>query len=582
MEFSDWTSKTYKIIVNDKNYLSWEIYDSDTLIEIKREENIELYKKINPVEQKLFSSDIFNFENGELNIIHSITRQMPHLSAVLHLKNNKTYGKIKDKFIYKCVPDDKRLPSFLVPYKNKTGFSKNILNKYVIIKYKNWDNKHPEGIIHETIGDVDKLSNFYEYQLYCKSLYSSIQNFNKDVSSKLKQKTENEFIFNMIEKYNLVDRTSEKVFTIDSETTSDYDDALSIQEIPNTNTNRTKISIYIANVPLWMEELNLWNSFSDRIATIYLPDRKRPMLPLPLSNCVCSLCEGVTRLAFGIDLIIENSKIIDFKLVNCFIKVYKNHVYESKELKKDKNYNKMFKCLNEISKNYSYISTIKYSTDFVSYLMIIMNYYTSREMVKFNTGIFRSVNFNKNFKKKDDLPLEVNNFLKFWNSSSGQYDLYDSLKCHEMLELESYIHCTSPIRRLVDLLNMAKLQEKMKLIHFKNDFEKFYQKWTNKLDFINTSMRAIRKIQNDCSLLDLCTNNPEICKTIFDGYIFDKIIRNDGLYQFMVYIHKINIVSRITLRKDLVEFCKYNFKVFMFQDEDSFKKKVRLYLVENE
>ena len=98
MEFSDWTSKTYKIIVNDKNYLSWEIYDSDTLIEIKKEENIELYKKINPVEQKLFSSDIFNFENGELNIIHSITRQMPHLSAVLHLKNNKTYGKIKDKF----------------------------------------------------------------------------------------------------------------------------------------------------------------------------------------------------------------------------------------------------------------------------------------------------------------------------------------------------------------------------------------------------------------------------------------------------------------------------------------------------
>jgi exoribonuclease R len=54
---------------------------------------------------------------------------------------------------------------------------------------------------------------------------------------------------------------------------------------------RYKISIYISNVPLWMEELDLWNSFSERISTIYLPDRKRPMMPLALSNCVCSLCE---------------------------------------------------------------------------------------------------------------------------------------------------------------------------------------------------------------------------------------------------------------------------------------------------
>ena len=54
---------------------------------------------------------------------------------------------------------------------------------------------------------------------------------------------------------------------------------------------------------LWMEELDLWNSFSERISTIYLPDRKRPMMPLALSNCVCSLCENEeTRLAFGIDI----------------------------------------------------------------------------------------------------------------------------------------------------------------------------------------------------------------------------------------------------------------------------------------
>ena len=41
----------------------------------------------------------------------------------------------------------------------------------------------------------------------------------------------------------------------------------------------TIVSIYISNSMLWMDMLDLWESFDDRIATIYLPDRKRPMMP---------------------------------------------------------------------------------------------------------------------------------------------------------------------------------------------------------------------------------------------------------------------------------------------------------------
>jgi len=78
--------------------------------------------------------------------------------------------------------------------------------------------------------------------------------------------------------------------------------------------------------------------------------------------------------------------------------------------------------------------------------------------------------FNKDYKIDDTLPDNVNNFLKIWNSSCGQYDLYDERKCHEMLDLESYIHCTSPIRRLVDLLNMAKLQKNMKMVNYGENF----------------------------------------------------------------------------------------------------------------
>jgi len=37
-------------------------------------------------------------------------------------------------------------------------------------------------------------------------------------------------------------------------------------------------------------------------------------------------------------------------------------------------------------------------------------------------------------------------------------------------------------------------------------FSQFYDKWTSRLEYINTTMRAIRKIQTDCSLLHFMFN----------------------------------------------------------------------------
>jgi exoribonuclease R len=62
-----------------------------------------------------------------------------------------------------------------------------------------------------------------------------------------------------------------------------------------------------------MDVLNLWDSFSRRISTIYLPDKKRPMLPTILSDCLCSLQENVRRVAFVMDVFIKENEIIDIK-----------------------------------------------------------------------------------------------------------------------------------------------------------------------------------------------------------------------------------------------------------------------------
>ena len=190
------------------------------------------------------------------------------------------------------------------------------------------------------------------------------------------------------------------------------------------------------------------------------------------------------------------------------------------------------------------------------------------------------MNFNKDVEKKARLQDDVNNFLKIWNSSAGQYDLYNERKSHEMLELDAYIHCTSPIRRLVDLLNMARLQQNLSLTTYSTEFEKFETHWTERLEYINTTMRAIRKIQNDCTLLEMCTNKPEICEREHNGYIFDKLERIDGLFQYVVYLPQLKIVSRLTIRNILTDYSNYKFKIFVFHDESSLKKKIRIHLAE--
>jgi hypothetical protein len=110
---------------------------------------------------------------------------------------------------------------------------------------------------------------------------------------------------------------------------------------------------------------------------------------------------------------------------------------------------------------------------------------------------------------------------------------------------------------------------------------KFYDNWLNEIDYINVTMRSIRKVQCDCSLLDLCHNSPKVMEKEYDGYLFDKINRNDGLYQYIVFLPELKLSSRITLRDNLDNFKNKKFQLYLFNDEEKFKRKIRLHLLED-
>jgi exoribonuclease R len=579
----------YRIVLENRNYNSWNIYDSNNV------EKTDLH--VNPIESKLFSNDVFTIEKNKVNIMHSSIRSAPGIAGVLMISGNKTYGRKNGKLLYKCLPDDVRIPVFLIPYEiKKIGFSKIFTNLYVTFTFSEWNDKHPFGKLASVIGTVDELNNFYEYQLYCKSLNVSLQKFQKDTSNRIQKMSHEVFIENMKEKYaNIEDRTNQKewhIFSIDPEKCLDFDDAFSVRK--NGCDGSYIVSVYISNVSIWIDSLSLWDSFSKRVSTIYLPDKRRPMVPTILSEGLCSLQENVTRIALTMDLHILNNEIVDIKYCNSFIKLRKNYIYEEEKLLQNEDYNTLLHIVQNLSSKFKYIQNIKDSHDVVSYLMILMNYHCAMELLKHKTGIFRcavgkisdidSDSDSSNVLLPSNLPNDVINFAKFWNSTAGQYingsQLQNSQETrHDVLNMEAYIHITSPIRRLVDLLNMIQFQKILGLVSLSEKVYEFYDKWLHDLDYINTTMRSIRKIQIDCSLLDLCNNKPELLNKEYDGYIFDKIVRHDGLYQYIVFLPELKMNSRITIRENMQNYDVRKFQLYLFNNEEKFKKKIRLQLL---
>ena len=559
----------YRFSTEDRDYTKWTIYHT-----ISKEEFPS--SNVQPIQNKLFNFDIFKYTDGEIEICNSPTRH-GSIAAVLVLECNKTYGKYKNKFLYKCIPDDRRLPIFLVPYRIKSKFNKAYKNKYVIIYFRHWEDKHPFGYIDQNLGEVNNLSSFYQYQLYCRSLNASIQSFTKSAREELKRRPEAELVDAIIQQYSVIDRRDSEIITIDPSGSKDLDDAFGIVQ----SADGYIISIYIANVPLWLDFLGLWESFSNRIATIYLPDRKLPMLPTILSDILCSLKEDCSRFALALDIHINSDYIVSkFELANTVINVSKNLRYDTKEMSANLIYKSAYRVVEKLNMKKPYLDAIKSCHDVIAYFMIMMNHCCAGLMFKHKVGIYRSMTYRTTALPDTVNDSDTRNFLKGWYSTGGIYSKIEDIQMHDALKLDKYIHITSPIRRLVDLLNIIQIQSRLKITNFTENASRFHVKWTDdkNIRFINETMRSIRKVQNECSLLHMCVNTPHMLSKIHRGFVFDKMKRTDGMFQFQVYLPALRMVRKALSSTDLSINNYYDFVLYLFMDQEKLYHKVRIAL----
>ena len=517
---------------------------------------------------KLFSNDVLD-HTGDL--IYSYIRAGELIPGVLMLNGNRTYGKNETgkRSLYKFIPEDRDLPPFLVPYELKLGFSKDIKNKYVTIKYDHWDDKHPRGLLAETIGDVNVMTAYYEYRLYCRNIHDSISEFTSKVRELTKDR---ETIYESIKsnpRFNIESRLDVPVYSIDPEGCTDIDDAFSIQ--PLSGEPGYKISIYIANVFVWIETLGLWDYILNRVSTIYLPDKKRTMLPTILSENLCSLLKHQSRFAFCMDVFVDGNGVVlrEPEYKNVEISLHSNFAYEESRLLSNTN----FKLFMDITKKID--ANIGDTHELIEFWMIYMNSRCGERLANVNDGIFRTATITENSTNK------LRQIIRNWNDVNCKYSAYseDMDMSHQVLKIDSYVHITSPIRRLVDLLNQTMFIQRMGMAEISQSASDFIGKWKQKIETINQKTKSIRKTQNECELMTLPS---ETFDREHNGVVFGKKLLDNDIYQYSVYLENLKMFGKVKAQLDLPEYSYVKLKIYYFGDEYDSKRKLKFKISESD
>ena len=73
---------------------------------------------------------------------------------------------------------------------------------------------------------------------------------------------------------------------------------------------------------------------------------------------------------------------------------------------------------------------------------------------------------------------------------------------------------------------------------------------------------------------DICLTDKSVMEKEYEGYVFDKIKRTDGLYQYVVYLPDLKLVSRLKERDELANYERCKFTLYVFNDQDRLKKKI--------
>ncbi|MGL5617616.1 MAG: ribonuclease R [Metamycoplasmataceae bacterium] len=228
---------------------------------------------------------------------------------VVKRKNEYLYGTIeKNGQYFDFIPLTQKI-------RNRFRFiNKEMLQDKMFVKVKIED-INSEHILLRIVKNISNINKPYaDIDLLLESMEVD-DNFNSKVleeASKVPSKVQN------ISEFGRVDLRDKLIFTIDGESTKDFDDAITVNKLDSGN---YFLGVYIADVAHYVkEDSEIDKQAFSRGTSIYLIDKVIPMLPEVLSNGICSLNPNVDRFVLALEVEIDKfGKAINPKLFPAII-----------------------------------------------------------------------------------------------------------------------------------------------------------------------------------------------------------------------------------------------------------------------
>ena len=220
------------------------------------------------------------------------------------------------------IPDNGKIGTdIFVPKERSKGA---VTGHKVVVELTSYgDERHrPEGIVTEILGHVndpgvDILSIVRGYGLPME--------FGEKVMNQAERVPEEVL---EADKAGRMDLRNLQMVTIDGEDAKDLDDAVSLYM---DDAGLYHLGVHIADVTNYVQENSAldWEAL-ERGTSVYLVDRVIPMLPHKLSNGICSLNQGVDRLALSCLMTInDKGEVTDYQIAETVICVDRRMSYTS-------------------------------------------------------------------------------------------------------------------------------------------------------------------------------------------------------------------------------------------------------------
>lgn len=198
---------------------------------------------------------------------------------------------IERKKLYFLQPDSSKYPPIEIP-KNKRLNAE--LGDKVAVKMVFWGDKKylPQGTVTRVLGEDGTLSASASAILHSNGIYGEFP------SKVLEQADSIGAVIDPEQRNNRLDLRNKLIFTIDGDTAKDFDDAVSLETLPN---GHLQLGVHIADVSQYVtQDSPLDGEAYNRGTSVYYANKVIPMLPFALSNGICSLNPDVERFCFSV------------------------------------------------------------------------------------------------------------------------------------------------------------------------------------------------------------------------------------------------------------------------------------------